>query len=222
MRNLILLLTIGLLYASCTKEVLVEVPVTNPVNTQLQSQITQLQNTISNLTTTNTNLESQISLLESEASLLESEIASQSITINEAEDRIAEIEDLLDDYMFNEEYVSETGGLFTGDTYYSGGLNLHDTIRFAGTNWVLVQQFINHHEAVNHKLFVSQIGEYQLRMWVYYSDEGNLTQVGIEIWNDATHEIAHPGRSAFANAFNTPAEFELYLIDIAQQLINSL
>ena len=211
-----------LLTVSCTKEILVEIPVQNPINTQLQSQITQLQNTISNLTSTNTNLESQISLLQSEASLLESEIASQSITINEAEDRIAEIEDLLDDYMFNEEYISDAGGLFTGDTYYSGGLNLHDTISFAGVNWVLVQQFINDNTISNHKLFVHQIGEYHIRMWVYYSNEGNLTQAGIEIWNDATDVITDGGRSAFVNAFNTPAEFELYLIDIAQQLINSL
>ena len=97
MRNLILLLSIGLLYASCTKEVLVEVPVTNPVNTQLQSQITQLQNTISNLTTTNTNLESQISLLESEADILQGEIDAQLMTLEDAQESILGLVDIVED-----------------------------------------------------------------------------------------------------------------------------
>ena len=116
MKNLILLLSIGLLYASCTKEVLVEVPVTNPVNTQLQSQIAQLQNTISNLTTTNVNLESQISLLESEADILQGEIDAHLMTLEDAQETILGLIDIAEDlredienYNIEQERIQEEG-----------------------------------------------------------------------------------------------------------------
>ena len=96
MKYIILLLTI--LTIGCTKEVLVEVPVQNPVNTQLQSQITQLQNTISNLTSTNNNLESQISLLESEASLLEIDLENSTSDVEELMNRVILLEEHIEEY----------------------------------------------------------------------------------------------------------------------------
>ena len=90
MKYILLLLTI--LTIGCTKEIIIEVPVQNPVNINLQNQLRELQGIISNLTATNLNLESQISLLESEADILNNDISSGSSEISDLQDRIEELE----------------------------------------------------------------------------------------------------------------------------------
>ena len=96
-----------LLTVSCTKEILVEVPVQNPINTQLQSQITQLQNTISNLTSTNNNLESQISLLQSEANLLEIDLADATENAEDLMDRLLILEEHIEDFNIETERAQQ-------------------------------------------------------------------------------------------------------------------
>ena len=92
MKYIILLLTI--LTIGCTKEVLVE----NPINIDLQNQVTQLQNAISNLSATNLNLQSRVNLLESEASILEDNLTAHLMTIEDAQERIAFLQNAVDEY----------------------------------------------------------------------------------------------------------------------------
>ena len=92
------LLLLVLLFASCTKEVIIERVVENPINTRLQEQVNELQGTISNLNATNLNLESQISLLESEAAILESDIENERSEVSELEDRVEELEIAIERY----------------------------------------------------------------------------------------------------------------------------
>ena len=92
MKYIILLLTI--LTIGCTKEVLVE----NPINIDLQNQVTQLHNAISNLSATNLNLQSRVNLLESEASILEDNLTAHLMTIEDAQERIAFLQNAVDEY----------------------------------------------------------------------------------------------------------------------------
>ena len=92
MKYIILLLTI--LTIGCTKEVLVE----NPINIDLQNQVTQLHNAISNLSATNLNLQSRVNLLESEASILEDNLTAHLMTIEDAQERIALLQNAVDEY----------------------------------------------------------------------------------------------------------------------------
>ena len=98
---------IATLGVACTKEVIVEVQVQNPVNAQLQNQIEQLQSTISNLSATNLNLESQISLLQSEADLLAADLNESNENAESLMDRLLILEDHIEEYNIEVERAQE-------------------------------------------------------------------------------------------------------------------
>ena len=191
MRNLLYIAAL-LLTVSCTKEILVEVPVQNPVNTQLQSQITQLQNTISNLTSTNNNLESQIRLLQSEADLLAIDLENVTDNAEDLMDRLLALEEHIEEYNIEIERAqqesffrlnySQTLGY---NVFRAEGLRLVNIVRYDTENSVDIAWWEAEYGLPDGKeVAFSTTGVWdenvdELRSW--YNSDGDLVRILLRV-----------------------------------------